>query len=117
MVWASTNGGTGNGGVSALILRQDTQFSNSAGYANYNDILAVKNLRDRSYPPEKKTRMAARKVFRQNLPLSQAKKRWISQAYWSKLGAGYRLLVFGDKWDSFGNGLDDNYEIYAFLQN
>lgn len=25
-------------------------------------------------------------------------KRWISQAYWSKLGAGSRLLVFGDKW-------------------
>lgn len=62
---------------SALILRQDTQFSNSAGYANYNDILAVKNLRDRSYPPEK-MRMVAGKLFRQNLPLSRAKKMDIS---------------------------------------
>jgi len=75
---------------SVLILRQDTQFSNIAGYANYNDILAVKNLRDSSYPLRKKEkmRMVFRwKLFSQNLSLSWKHKRWISQAYWLKLGA------------------------------
>jgi len=53
---------------SAPILRQDTQFSNSAGYANYNDILAVKNLRDSSYPAKKKEmRMVFGETFQPEL--------------------------------------------------